>query len=145
MAKEFTEKSRFKSKYTDGYVAGPQYLVELICEKIAAKRKVTLPYKFWNVSPWDKTFKTQLSHANKLIKSYDVYVIIQALKDRRCYNLESLGAKHILEPILKEYLRKEELMKSIDDEKIVEKTSEVVAPANTRRKPISKKNLLGDL
>lgn len=143
MAKDFTEKSRFKSKYTDGYVAGPQYLVELIAEKIAAKQKTSLPYQFWKVPPWDRVFKTQLSHANKLLKEYDVYLIIKALADRRSYRIESLGAKFILEPILKELVKQARIQKATE---IVEKKKEsVAAPTGSRRAITTKKGLMDEL
>lgn len=143
MAKQFTEKSRFKSKYTDGYVAGPQYLAELICEKRAAKRKVSLPWKFWQTDEWKKDFLAQLNHANKLVKEYDVHIIIQALKDRRCYKLESLGARFVLEPIIKELVKAAELRENTKAEQSQPVIQE--APSDTRRITKGKKSLLGEL
>ncbi len=107
MAKQYTQKSRFQSKYTiePTFVADHQYLAELICERIAAKEGVKLSYNFWNTDRWRMVFVKQCKHASDLLKEYDVFLIIAALKDFRCRKVYSLGARYILDPILKDLVK----------------------------------------
>ena len=50
MGKERTEKSRYSSRYSpSAYVTGPQYILELICERKAKRENIDLPIKFWNL------------------------------------------------------------------------------------------------
>lgn len=141
MGKEYTEKSRFKSNYTDKYIPDAQYLAEMICERLAAKEKTTLPQQFWNIDKWKKVFLAQLSHANKLLKEYDVFSISAALKDYRCKWLHSLGLKSVLVPVVKEYAARQTKEKKDIKEEIPLSN---VDPA-VRREPVKKKNPLGEL
>ena len=107
MAKDKTQKSKFLSKYGGDYIAAGQYLAEKMCEKMAALDKKTLPYRFWELADWKKTYILQVTHANKLLKKYSVSVIIAALNDKDAYRVRSLGALYILEKILEKYKREE--------------------------------------
>lgn len=92
MAKEFTDKSRYKSAYTESWVTAAQYIAELVCENIAQKRSETLPLKFWNDRKWNATFRRQLSLANGLLKIYSEAAVIQALRTKEGKRISSLAA-----------------------------------------------------
>ncbi len=139
MGKERTAKCRFESKYATGtFVSDGQYLAELICEKIAAKNKEKLPYKFWAWPVWKNTFLLQLAHANKLLKEFDVFVIIKALKDKRAYKINSLGARFILNPILEDIKKKVETAP-------VQQTEEEIESPKIRQKISLRKNPMKEL
>ncbi len=105
MANERTQKNCYESRYGGGYINAANFLVELICEKIASKRKTKLPQKFWKHSDWTSTYKNQILHAHKLVKTYPVKVITEALKDYRAKKIYSLGARFILVPLIEEKLK----------------------------------------
>ena len=87
-------------------------MTECLCWLVAKQEKTELPEKFWNQPYWNKFFRRQGGLANKLLKDYDVEVVISALKDRRLWNLKSFGAKYKLEPILKEKQKSFDIQKS---------------------------------
>lgn len=102
-------KKVFKSQYTDSLVTGEQLLAEQMCERQARRDKKTLGSKFWNNDFWAKEFKKQLRFANQLTKCYDLDVIFKALKSWRGKRIYSLGAKSILDSIIKgEAVKKEQ-------------------------------------
>lgn len=105
MANKRTNTHCYESKYGGEYINAANFLVELICEKIASKRRVKLPQKFWKHSDWTSTYKNQILHATRLIKAYPVKVITEALKDYRAKKIYSLGAKFILVPLIEEKLK----------------------------------------
>ena len=100
---------KYTSKYTDKQITASQFLAEAICEKIARKEKRDLFNKFWNNSYWAKEFKKQVILASRLLKTYSVKSILYALNHRRSYKVYSLGAKYILEPLMKEQEKKSNL------------------------------------
>lgn len=67
-----TEKSRYPSKYSVGtFVTAEQFIAELMCERMAKLRKVTLGPKFWESDDaWLKAYLLQLRYANTLTKLY---------------------------------------------------------------------------
>lgn len=69
---EKTEKSRYPSKYSPGvYVTAEQFIAELICERMAKWKKVTLGVKFWEKDDfWLQMYKMQLRYAHSLTKLY---------------------------------------------------------------------------
>ena len=101
-----TEKYCYQSKYGGGWITAPNYLVELIMEKLAKKEGRTLPKRFWAAAPYDKVYRKQIKDANHLLEEYSVWAIESALNDDRTRNIYSLGAKFILLPIIKEYEKK---------------------------------------
>lgn len=103
---------KFNSLYSTSKVTAAQYLTECLCWLVAKQEKKELPEKFWNQPYWNKFFRRQVGLANKLLKDYDVEVVISALKDRRLWNLKSFGAKYKLEPILKEKQKSFDIQKS---------------------------------
>ena len=59
MARNYSEDSRYESRYGGGWVAPHQILAEVMCERIAAKEKTSLPAKFWDLPRWKKHFLMQ--------------------------------------------------------------------------------------
>ena len=111
MAKQQTEKSRFRSRYSaeEKFVRADQYIAEFVCEKIARQKKSDLPNQFWNLPQWKVVFLRQVQLANSLLKIYDANHVISALRDPRTRTLRSLSAGFILDPVIEEYKRKDEI------------------------------------
>jgi hypothetical protein len=102
MAKQQSDKNCFQSRYGGGWITAAQYITEFLCVVIAKCERQELFDRFWDKPYWNKVFRRQVGEANKLLAEYSVDVILEALRDRRCYRLKSFGAKYLLGPILKE-------------------------------------------
>ena len=90
MAEELSEASRYQSNYGGNYTTAGNYIAELVCERLAAKDKVTLPVKFWNTDKWKKIYLMQLLAATSLLKMYEPVAILNALKKNwKCYSLKA--------------------------------------------------------
>ena len=89
MAKEYTEKSGFPSQYGAGFISPAQYLTEKLCVRIARLQKKDLPDHFWELPEWNKLFRRHIVEANKLLKNYEINVILAALKDKMVWNMTS--------------------------------------------------------
>lgn len=89
MGKNYTEKSGFPSQYGGGYISPAQYLTEKLCVKIARLQKKDLPDHFWELPEWNKLFRRHVGEANKLLKQYNMNVILAALKDKLVWNMTS--------------------------------------------------------
>ncbi len=73
--------SRYQSRYGGGFITPNNYIVELICERIALKEKLgALPVKFWSLPKWKKIYMQQLLIATSLLKMYDPQAVITGLK-----------------------------------------------------------------
>ena len=97
-AENQTEKSRFYSKYSLGFVTAAQYITELICVNKADGRD--LPEKFWKNEEWANHYKQQIFSANTLLKTYSVHVILAALRDwraKKIYSFRSPMFKKLLD------------------------------------------------
>lgn len=141
MAKEKTQKSKYTSRYGGGHVSAAQYLVEVICEKIAAKKKLHLPHRFWETKEWKNIFILQITHANKLLKRYPLPIILAALKDKDAWNVTSLGALYILNKLLEKHKKLEERNTPVD----ISPTNDIDITARPVEFRSSKKNTLKDL
>lgn len=87
-------KNEYTSKYgANGSIGAPQFLVEFIMERIAAKDKRNLPVKFWSHEDWKKIFLAQINHANKLLKAASCVEIMNALRHKDLRAIYSLGLK----------------------------------------------------
>jgi hypothetical protein len=139
MGRDRSKKSKFKSRYSDGYVTAAQYITEFICEKVAQKRKKELPMQFWKQKEWEKTFKAQVFSANKLLKKYDATAIIAALKSSEARNTISLRAPW-LEGIIESEQRKIDLQREQQVEEVKK-----VEDVNQIRPLRTKSTKLGDL
>lgn len=98
MAKEQTEKSRYPSRYSPGgFVTEAQYIIELVCEQAAIKRKIELPIKFWNLKEWQLIFKAQMRATHALLKKYSGKAIIKIIKEKRIDNLRPKWVESLIE------------------------------------------------
>lgn len=143
--KKYNKKNRFQTKYSEPgtYVADAQYLSEQICERIAKKQETFLPYRFWQKPEWKKMFIQQTVQATRLLKEYSVFVILDVLKDYRARKVYSLGAKYVLEPLLKEYAKKR-LQNTVEPATPVGQ-EENTLPEKLTRPVLAKRNVLGDI
>src|SRR5687768_13944757 len=96
MAKERSEKSRYHSRYSEGFVSGGQYVCELICERKAQSLKKELPIRFWKLDEWASYFRSQINTAHKLIKKYDEKAVIRALNNPKAKRIYSLRAPFLV-------------------------------------------------
>tara|TARA_R100000005_G_C4991753_1_gene199057 strand:- start:635 stop:1072 length:438 start_codon:yes stop_codon:yes gene_type:complete len=141
MGKKRTSKSTFKSIYSDGFVTPAQYLTEALCFLVARQQGKDLADKFWEDKEWAKFFRRQVTLANKLLAEYDIKAILSALKDKRIkYKIRSLGARFMLEPVVKEYQKKLNLEKNREIQ-ITPKSDTTKKP----RKPTGKKSIISIL
>ncbi len=140
MAKQYSQKTRFQSKYTDKevFITDHQYLAELMCEKIAYRDKLTLTYKFWNLPRWRHVFILQCKHAASLLEDFRVFDIIEALKDARCRKVYSLGARYILDNVITDVVKRKKAAKPVVRKEVVSE-EEVIRPI------FQKKNPMGEL
>lgn len=87
---------KYPSKYSNGKeVTAAQYLVEIVCERIAKRKKKDLHFRFWLSKEWEKEYKGQISSANKLLKKYGFSDIVDALKTTQGNKIYSLRAPHL--------------------------------------------------
>ena len=87
---------KYPSKYSNGKeVTAAQYIVEIICERIAKRKKKDLHYRFWLSKEWEKEYKGQIASAHKLLKKYSFSDIVDALKTTEGSKIYSLRAPHL--------------------------------------------------
>lgn len=96
--------TRYKSRFSDKYIALPQYLAELMCERRAKNLGVDLPTEFWRTSPlWKNYFFYQLKLAQSLTKSYTSTVILDSLNEMKyVYSLKLAALLDLIEKKSKE-------------------------------------------
>lgn len=100
---------KYPSKYSNGKeVTAAQYIVEMICERVAKRNKKDLHYRFWLSPEWEKEYKGQIAAANKLLKKYDFNDIIHALKSIDGSKIYSLRAPHLCDIIDKTVAMREQ-------------------------------------
>jgi len=141
MAKIYSKESNFESNYGGGFISDAQYITECLCVLRAKKDKLPLGHKFWQQPYWSKFYRVQIPAANKLLNQYPAVVIINALRDRRCWKIESLRAKWLLEPLLKEKMLEYEAQKKTTLKTTMDKTSTVQKP----RQKSGKQSILNKL
>lgn len=137
MAKRKTEKCPYQSRFTDSFVTAAQYITELICEKHAhSVYDGDLPRQFWKIKKWEKYYKYQIGHANRLVKKFPAKAIIDALLSPQTRKVYSL-ANPTLEYIIREFVKKEDPV--INPERNI--------PDSTREKPRrqTRKNIVSKL
>lgn len=106
LAKTQTEKCKYPSRYSpDEWVTAAQYIIELVCEKIAKKHGKDLPAKFWNLPEWETIFKSQLKQCHGLLRNYDERAVIRALNSKGAWSLYSLRAPYLI-PMIQAEQRK---------------------------------------
>lgn len=118
MAKEYSDKSRYPSRYSPkGWVTAAQYICELICEVKARKEKKSLPVKFWDLKDWSKFYRWQIKIANELLVDFPPESLIKALKDPKCFYVYSLNAPQVRK-IAEKYKAEIESRQNAIDEKL---------------------------
>lgn len=131
------------SKYNTNELTKPQMLAERMCERIAKRQKKALPYRFWQMEEWKKTFQLQVIRANQLLKEYTFEEISRALANPKAAFIYSFGSKKMWIPYL------EQARKQIAKERENARTIEEVDESSTEQKPVVvkpvKKNLIMDL
>jgi hypothetical protein len=142
MAKQRTDTSRYPSNYGGGWISESQYLTECLCVLIAKQEGKGLEDRFWQKEPWTRIFRRQVPLVLALLKEYPSKVILNALRDRRCWKIRSFGAKWLLEPLLKQYKRTYDAEIMQQSNKIMTRTSTTQTP---RRSPNKKKSLFEHL
>lgn len=88
------------SKFTDELVSDAQALVDIVLERMFAKRGLKLTKKYWQREECLRDYKLQLIYASSLLKLYSFQAIINALRSKQGLNIWSLNAKW-LDPIIK--------------------------------------------
>lgn len=142
MPSEQTQRSRYTSKYGGEHISLPQYLAELMCERLAAKNNKTLTFKFWELPEWKKHFQFQVVMAGRLLKKFHAETILEVIRlNKYAY---SLNAKWLVDkykvteekykhlPMAFDYQPLKEIDKQ--QEVIIEKPRDVFSP---------KKSILG--
>jgi hypothetical protein len=132
-----TEKSKYKSLYSGSYVTAAQYFTELICGRIAKKKKKELPDKFWNDSSWAKEFRSQVGAANRLLKKYDSKAIFNALNNKVGKGVFSLRPKFFQEMVAEEQI-KIDVQKQKQDGVKIERKDVTSTPRQRRPSKIDK-------
>lgn len=141
MSKQRTELSRYPSKYSPkNWVSCAQYIIELLCEKLARTKGKDLPVQFWHLKEWANFYKSQLRITHKLLAKYSEKAIIAVIKDR---NIWSLRPKWVEDLIIKKQ-REIDLSKIQVVEKENSQDQLVVSEFKSRPfRPSSKTRLLG--
>ena len=85
---------KFKSLSTGSVCTAAQYIAEIVCTRRSEKEnKGSLGFKFWS-SSHKQEYQTQIRLANKIIKQYDVGVVLHYLKSAKGKKTYSLGFLH---------------------------------------------------
>lgn len=132
-----TEKKRYPSKYSEGFLTAAQYIVEIVCEHKAFVDRQKLKEQFWKDPLWEKFYKLQMIAANGLLRTYREEAIISALKSKKASRTYSLRATW-LDDIIKEEQHKIELSEKIQEEK-AKQPEVVVKPVESKPAPSHRK------
>lgn len=121
MAKQRSEKSRYKSMYCEGYCTASQYLVEFICTSKARTEGKELPLRFWQLEEWAKFFRSQTNTANKLLKKYSDKAILAVLKNPKNGKTFSLRAPWLEPQFAEEHnkllMQEKEMLRAAEEKK----------------------------
>lgn len=99
-ARKKTSKTKFTSNYgANGPITAAQKIVEILCERAAARDHKKLTDKFWETKDWKSFFLMQLIQANKLLKQFSPEAIIAALNNRKAARFFSLRLKAFVDVI----------------------------------------------
>jgi hypothetical protein len=135
-----TEKSKYKHKSTGDYCTCAAYVAEILCANNAQhQNKGSLPYKFWNIKPWDWTFKKQVILARKFIKKYSEEALVKAVSSPEFSRTFSLNSPRA-EAIVRKY---HEIIKSQAAKEA--QVLDVIENAKTSKKKFGKKSGLSKL
>ena len=97
-----TEKSKYKHQSTGDHCTCAAYVAEMMCmRKAEHENKGSLPFKFWNIKPWDWTFKRQLYTANKLLKDYSDTALVKSINSQDMFGIFSLSHPKVIQIVEK--------------------------------------------
>lgn len=116
-------KAYIKSDYTEKLISETQSLAEKIVVKHAKSKGINLPWKFWDnpdYVKWGKKFIAQAKKASELLKKYKYEVIVEAINDKECRNIESLGALYKIIPVCDEIVKKRDALSKVEGPNIRE-------------------------
>jgi hypothetical protein len=135
-----TEKSKYKHKSTGDYCTCAAYVAEMLCANNAQNQnKGALPYKFWNIKPWDWTFKKQVILARKFIKKFSEEALVKAVSSPEFSRTFSLNSPRA-EGIVRKY---HEIIKAQAAKEV--QVLDVIENAKTSKKKFGKKSGLSKL
>lgn len=107
MPENRTDKSKYPSIYSNGWISAPQYVAEVLYSNIAEQSGKEFSKQFWSKDEkLRKEFAGQVVAANKLLKKYPIKIILAALRSPEGKRIFSLRMKTIGK--LLEKFRKEE-------------------------------------
>lgn len=136
--KECTEKTPFKSKYTEGYITPANFLAETIFEKRNEFfNNGKCPERFWVTgNKLHGAYKGQVIAASKLLKKYNADSIIKALKSDEAKFIFKLQDKKL-----------DQIVQKFENTRVDKKLTESYNTTDQVSKPFrsGKKNILKDL
>jgi hypothetical protein len=112
--------NKYYSPSTGEECTAAQLIAEIMVTREAAKKKLSLPYKFWNLIEWKKKYKNQILGANSLLKVYSAEAILRALKRKECswqYSIRANGISDICDEEQRKLDKEKELINN--SEKII--------------------------
>jgi phosphate uptake regulator len=114
------------------------YIAEIMCQRKAEiDNSGSLPKKYWNLPQYKNHYKSQLTKASSLLKTYDVLAVVRAIK--KSYKIYSLRVKWFENAI-----RKEQAI--LDAERKSRKETVIRTETKVRKPQASgKTNLFGEL
>lgn len=144
MPSEQTQRSRYISKYGGENISLPQYLAELMCERLATKNNKTLVFKFWEIPEWKKHFQFQVVMAGRLLKKFHAETILEVIKlNKYAY---SLNAKWLLDKYKVTEEKYKHLPMAFDYKPLKENIQqEEIIIEKPREQFSTKKSILGEL
>lgn len=92
MASQRTERSPYPSRFGGGWLTAAQYLAENMCDRIARRDRIVLRDRFWTSGRWERSFRLQITHANRLLGRFSVEAILAGLRTTEGRRIYSLGA-----------------------------------------------------
>lgn len=85
-----------KSKISGENCKPAHFLTEFIMIRAAARKRVTLPHKFWQLDSFKKDYKTEIVFANRLLKMFNIEDIIHVLSLKENNWISTLKFKSLM-------------------------------------------------
>jgi hypothetical protein len=116
---------KYPSSYGAGQIGFPQYVAEIMCERLAGKENKVLPCRFWNLVYWKKIFLQQVMAVNSLLKLYHSSAILAAVKaNPTAYSLRAPWLDKVMQEEQAAYQRRQQ---ALDKMPVIEELPEVAA------------------
>ena len=108
--------NKIKSKYSPTkLVREDQYIAELICENSAARNKIKLPIKFWDLPEWRQFFVLQLKFARTYIDRYGFDKVVSFITNRKIYSLQARWIDDALSIYTMPKIQKQEKIETVEE------------------------------